>query len=398
MHKRNKSSSSTGSIIIVGISLVMLMIVSAILLWIFLRAHQAKQVVDNQAQTVEESTSMKLETHIVLSSLNKPWDVVFADERMLVAENDGVISEVADGKKLPLFTLKDVDSTGEGGLMGLAVDPQYSQNHYIYACYNTSKDIRVSRWTISDDLTQFVSQNDIVTGITTNTAANPGRHSGCRIAFGPDGNLWIGTGDAAVGSSPQDPQSLGGKILRVDREGKPASGNLGAPFDMRVYSYGHRNIQGIAFAKDAEYIGVSLEHGPNVNDELNLLNPGNFGWNPVPGYNEAVSMTDLVIYPDAKKEVWASGSSTLAPSGATFVYGDQWGEYDGALFVAMLKAQQVRVFNLKSDGSHESNEAIFSKQFGRVRTIRQGSDGALYLTTDNGNNQDVIVRVTPAGL
>lgn len=345
---------------------------------------------------VEIPRETKLTTHIMLSSLNKPWDVVFADGKMIVSENDGAISLALEGKKYPILNVPNVDDTGEGGLMGMAVDPEFSGNHFIYACYNTKDDIRVSRWKLNDTASIMSDQKDIITGIATNAGANPGRHSGCRIEFGPDGYLWVGTGDVAIGTTSQDPKSLGGKILRVDRDGAAAaSGNLGAPFDTRIYSYGHRNTQGIAFAKNAQYLGISTEHGPNVNDELNLLKPGNFGWNPVPGYNESVSMTDTAHYPDAVKEIWASGSSTLAPSGASFVYGDNWREYNGTLFVAILKGQQVKVFTLKDDGSVESEKTIFSKQFGRIRTVRQGPDGGLYLTTDNGNDQDVIVHILP---
>lgn len=350
----------------------------------------------NAQQEVKEEHETKLHTHIMLSSLNKPWDVIFAGQFMLVSENDGLISIVSEGKKEPLLSVAGVDPTGEGGLMGMAVDPQYDQNHFIYACYNSDVDIRISRWKLDENMMQLGEQKDIITGMPTNNTSYPGRHSGCRIEFGPDGFLWIGTGDVAVGSSPQDPKSLGGKILRVDRDGNPATGNLSPPFDARVFSYGHRNTQGIAFVKNNDqFIGISAEHGPNVNDELNILKPGNFGWNPIPGYNESVPMTDMAKFPDAVESVWASGSSTLAPSGISFVHGKEWGGYDGALFVSMLKAQQIRVFHLNADGSVKNEKTIFAKQFGRIRTVRQGPDGALYVTTDNSNNQDVIVRVTP---
>ena len=351
-------------------------------------------------QPSSEAEEMKMTTHIMLTSLNKPWDIVFAGEDMIVAENDGLISLASEGKKMPILQVPKIDPSGEGGLMGLAVDPQYTENHFLYACYNTAGDIRVSRWVLNETASELSAQKDIITGIQSNSGANPGRHSGCRMNFGPDGFLWIGTGDAAAGSAPQDPKSLAGKILRVDRDGKPATGNMTAPFDPRIYSYGHRNVQGIAFAKGegVQYVGVSTEHGPNVNDEINILKPGNFGWNPVPGYNESVPMTDTASFPDAVREMWASGSGTLAPSGATFVYGDEWGEYNGALMVAMLKGEQIRIFHFDADGTYKEDSTIFAKQFGRIRTIRQGPDGGLYITTDNGNNQDVIVHVTPGGL
>lgn len=383
-------------IVVSVICITLLITVVAATLYIFRRIDSDLDSQKNSNETTTEiSVKSDLQTHIMLSGLNKPWDVVFAGGQMLVSENDGIISAAAEGVRTPILNVPNIEPKGEGGLMGMAVDTQFDENRFVYACYNTAKDIRVSRWALSEGGTELNDQKDIVTGIVTNNGAYPGRHSGCRIEFGPDGYLWIGTGDAAIGATPQDPTSLGGKILRVDREGKPAKDNLGGNFDKRIYSYGHRNTQGIAFTKGADYLGVSTEHGPNVNDEVNLLKSGNFGWNPVPGYNESVPMTDIDSYSEAVKEIWASGGSTIAPSGATYVYGEQWGEYNGALFVAMLKGQQIRILTIDKTGALKSEKTIFSKQFGRIRTVRQGPDEALYITTDNGNDQDVIVRVTP---
>lgn len=400
MHKLDKKWLHARSVrlafVVIGSTLVILL--GFLLTHFFSERSESDTKLANTVNQSVDRAEMQLHTHVMLSSLNKPWDVVFAGDRILVSENDGQISIADEGKRTPLLSIPNVDPTGEGGLMGLAVDPDFVQNKYIYACYNTTDDIRVSRWYFDDVSLGTSQQKDIVTGIQTNSRAYPGRHSGCRLDFGPDAYLWIGTGDVAMGSAPQDPKSLAGKILRVDRDGKAAEGNLSAPFDNRIFSYGHRNTQGLAFAKNAEslgFMGVSAEHGPNVNDEVNVLASGNFGWNPVPGYNESVAMTDKTAYPDAIDALWASGSSTLAPSGISFVYGEQWGEYDGTLFVAMLKGQQVRVLELDNKGALKSERTLFSKQFGRIRTVRQSPDGALYMTTDNGNNQDVLVKITP---
>ena len=161
--------------------------------------------------------------------------------------------------------------------------------------------MRVTRWRVDETFTALTDRTDIVTGIPVNTDGQLGRHSGCRPRFGPDGYLWVGTGDAALGSVPQDPLSLGGKVLRITRDGAGAPRNPGAPLDPRIWSYGHRNVQGLAF-RPTDGLGVSVEHGPGTDDELNLLTEGNFGWDPVGAggsYDESGPMTDLGKFPDA---------------------------------------------------------------------------------------------------
>jgi glucose/arabinose dehydrogenase len=172
---------------------------------------------------------------------------------------------------------------------------------------------------------------------------------------------------------------------------------LGGEFDPRIYSYGHRNIQGVAFTRDGQpFLGVSVEHGPAVDDEVNQLTlGGNFGWDPVPGYNESVPMTDKTQFPDAVEAVWSSGSPTLAPSGASFIYGDEWGQYDGVLLVAMLKTQHIRAIAFDQNGNITGEEEWFKEEYGRFRSVFQASDGSVYLTTDNGGGRDVVLRVVP---
>ena len=235
------------------------------------------------------------------------------------------------------------------------------------------------------------AREDIVTGIPLNTAS--GIHSGCRLRFGPDGYLWVGTGDAAIGTTPQSRSSLGGKVLRVTRNGAGAPGNLGAPFDSRIYNYGHRNIQGMAF-RASDGLGVTIEHGPNSDDELNRLLPGNFGWDPVPGYNQAVPMTDRTKFPSAIPAGKSSGSPTVAPSGATFVSGSQWGSWNGKLVVALLKQRALWVADVNAWGQVTDDGVALVNQ-GRLRSVTQGPDGNLYVTTDNGGGTDRILRLTP---
>jgi glucose/arabinose dehydrogenase len=199
----------------------------------------------------------------------------------------------------------------------------------------------------------------------------------------------VGTGDAAFGSTPQDDDSLGGKVLRVTRDGDAAEGNPGGRL---WYSKGHRNIQGMAFRSDG--IGMSAEHGPSIDDEINALVAGNFGWDPVPGYNESVPMTDLEKFPDAIEAAFATGSPTLAYGGATFVEGDEWGDWNGVLAVATLKASHLHVYDVDSAGNVTSR-GRFVEDEGRLRSARQGPDGLLYITTDRHPDGDRVLRVAP---
>jgi len=163
-----------------------------------------------------------------------------------------------------------------------------------------------------------------------------------------------------------------------------------------VWTSGHRNVQGLAVRPGGQVF--SVEHGPDRDDEVNLLRDGgNYGWDPDGGgsYDESVPMTDPSI-PGAVAAVWSSGRPTLAPSGATFVAGTVWGGYDGMLLVALLKAQGVLGLRLDDAGAvvEQVRMAELEGTHGRIRTVQQGSDGALYVLTDNGSD-DVLLRVTP---
>ena len=342
----------------------------------------------------------RLNVSTALLGLDHPWDIGFAGNTMLFTERAGRISAFVNGQRRVLAAPSDVVQASEAGMMGLAVDPAFSRNRYIYVCMAStlggpSGDVRVIRWKVSSDFTTLTDRTDIVTGIPVNTSGELGRHSGCRPRFGPYGVLWIGTGDSATGTVPQDPRSLGGKILRVMRDGSPAPGNPGGALDPRIWSYGHRNVQGIAF-RSTDGLGVSVEHGPTADDELNLLSQGNFGWDPVPGYNENTPMTDFQKFPDAIAPLWRSGVPTVAPSGATFLSGSQWGDLNGTLAVALLKGSRLVSFKLASDGRVLDMGQILGTEYGRLRTPVEGPNGLLYITTDNGNGTDRILRIGPA--
>lgn len=338
-------------------------------------------------------------TEAVATKLDRPWDVAFLPSgRILFTQRSGSVSTLQDGATKEVARISDVKASGEGGLMGMTVDTNFNENRYVYTCYTTASDIRVVRWKVANDEQSLADKQPIVTGIFSG-AGN--RHQGCRIAFGPDGYLWVGTGDAAKAGqnpqTPQDPKSLAGKILRVDRDGKAVSGNLEHPFDTRIYSYGHRNTQGIAFLANpkGDIIGYSAEHGSTVDDEVNALKKGNFGWDPDIAYTERnVPMTDKQKFPDAIDAIWSSGSPTLAPSGLAVIKGNRWKAWNGALAAAMLKGGHLRILLLDDKGNVTKEERVVTDK-ARLRDVEQAPDGSIYISTDNGNNSDEIMRLVP---
>lgn len=345
-------------------------------------------------QNTEPLKEPRLTTETIVEGLENPWDIAFLpDGTPLVNERSGEISLIKDGNVSQIFNVADVYDVGEGGLTGMALDSDFATNRYLYTCFNSSAsngiDVRLVRWTMNADNTSLGDRTDIVTGMPSNQS---GRHSGCRVKSAADGTLWIGTGDAAKASTPQDPNSLGGKILHVTRDGKGVEGNQGAPFDARIFSYGHRNIQGIALfdqPKNGVY-GYSVEHGSDIDDEINLLTNGNFGWAPkTPYIEDGVSMTDLERFPDAVSAVWSSGDFTIAPSGASILRGENWGLWNGAVAMAVLKDKHVRIMRFDENNKLVEEKSILG-DFGRIRSATLGPDGALYLTTDNSKNDKVV--------
>ena len=267
-----------------------------------------------------------------IGGFDRPWDVRFLpDGTPLVTERSGTLATVVDGRRQVVAEVPGVIPRGEGGLMGLEVDPDFTDNRRIYLCFAAGSggqvaDVRVVRFRVAEELDGLTDVTALVTGIP---AGAGNRHLGCRVEIGPDGMLWVTTGDAVLPATPQDPRSRAGKVLRATLTGAPAPGNPGGRWDPYVFTLGHRNVQGLAF-RPGDGAAFAIEHGTGCDDEINLLARGaNYGWDPVgPGgrYAESAPMTS----PDAEgavPAVWSSGCPTIAPSGGEFITGAAWGSW-----------------------------------------------------------------------
>ncbi|MFH5207559.1 PQQ-dependent sugar dehydrogenase [Antrihabitans spumae] len=335
-----------------------------------------------------------------ITGLKKPWDVAQAPDgavitgerggRFVVKRPDGSVEQLA-------ADLTDLYVEGETGLMGLTLAPDFSSTRTLLTCQGhrdaAGTDIRVVAWTVDVGWTTLTRGATVLAGIPVGPE---GRHDGCRVLAAADGTLYVGTGDAASPSVPQDPNSFGGKVLHINADGSPAAGNP----DPRspVFTRGHRNPQGLAVQPGTRRI-YAIEQGTDRDDEVNLLQSGgNYGYSPdlIPFfYNETVPMTDPIRVPGAIPAVWSSGAPTLATPGGTFVAGSGWGEWEGALAIPTQQGKKMVFLKLAEDGRSVVHTAVaLENQFGRLRSATATADGSLLITTDNGKDDQVLL-LTP---
>jgi glucose/arabinose dehydrogenase len=305
----------------------------------------------------------------VVEGLAEPWSIVFLpDGSALVSENDtGLIKQLRDGRTVAAVPVPaELETTGEGGLLGLAVSDDFAEDSRLFVYLTTPQDNRVLSYRWDDG--ELADVREVVTGIPKARI-----HNGGRLEFGPDGYLYISTGEAGQRELSQDRASLGGKILRVTRDGSPAPGN---PFpNSPVYSYGHRNVQGMAW--DSEGRMWASEFGPDRDDELNIIKPGkNYGWPEVTGAPGDSRFVDAEV-------VWPS-TAEASPSGMAIV--------DDVAWLAALRGQRLWRVEL-SGGKAGKPTALLQGEYGRLRDVAAAPDGRLWVLT-NGGNPDRIVAVS----
>ncbi len=360
-------------------------------------------------QASDRAAYPALKVKRLVTGLDHPWDVrSLGGGRLLYTQRERATLTVwAKGRQHGVrFPSREVWASGETGLMGLEVDPEFASNRRIYTCqggYTSGggHDVRVIAWRLNAKTTKATKVRQLIGGFPTSS----GRHGGCRLLIDRAGSLLVGTGDAAIGTNPEDKTSLGGKTLRLNRlTGAPWPGNPFASAANRnqryIHTYGHRNVQGLSQRADGSL--WSIEQGTGRDDEVNkLVNGGDYGYNPVPvnaspGYNESVPMTDQSLPGQQVDAAWSSGDPTLATSGGAFVYGKRLGAYDGTLAVAALKDQQVLFLTLSKAGKLRRVQVPAAlRQYGRIRTVVDGPGSSFYVTTDNGGGTDAILRVRP---
>jgi len=319
---------------------------------------------------------------VIAQNLDTPWAIAFIDRyKFLVTERKGRVSLVEDNKLTPVADISQVLEIGEGGLLGIAIHPQFASNNFVYFYYTYNSSTlgtlnRVVRMEYKDG--KLGNERTIVDAIPG--ASN---HNGGRIKFGPDNYLYITTGDAQEPSQSQDRNSLAGKILRVTDDGRTPSDN---PFGNPAYSLGHRNGQGIAWDGNTLW---ETEHGrsgfPSGLDEVNKIVAGrNYGWPTIQGNEMRSGM---------ESPITNSGNDTWAPAGAAI--------FEGRLYFGGLRGEALYEMNLVAKSVKEH----FKGEYGRIREVILSPDNFLYITTSNqdgrgtpSDSDDKIIRIDPRQL
>ena len=396
--------------------------------------------------------STNLQHEVVLDGLDNPWDMAFLDDgTMLFTEKcSGLSVRLPDGTVNALFGVGETEGyasngtdlfcEGQAGMMGVAFDPDFETNRriYVYSTSNMSEPHtnRLMRFALSEDFTQVSDRTDIVDDVPYKMAASnhpfggPGAHNGGRVRFDANGHLFLTTGDTHNGQVPQSPTMMGSKVLRVDTDGNAIAENSPPEgFDTRTYTYGHRNVQGIAFHPETG-AAITAEHGPWHSDEITILqNGGNAGWDPRPNmagrgdcpddycgyspnqedgmnrYERAafMPMTDFDTYPNAIPPIWNNNGWSQGTSSAAFLEGEAWGDWDGAMVVGIMGigfggtpiGQRIDVIQFNDDNTdvEDVTEMTLPMDPGRFRSVVVGPDGSLYTSIDEGT----IYKLTPGG-
>lgn len=390
-------------------------------------------------------------TDVAVDKLELPWDMAFMkDGTMFFTEKcKGLSVRLPNGTINKLHAIggvagyasssADLFCDGQAGMMGVAIDPEFQKNRFIYV-YSSSKlndklGNRVMRFKLNDAMTDVSDRTDIVGDIgykpkaTKHPFGGPGAHNGGRIRFSPvDGYLYVTTGDNHLGIAPQSPTYIGGKVLRIDRDGKAAADNKApAGFDARVYTYGHRNPQGIAF-RPGDGRAFTAENGPWHSDEVTALsNGGNAGWDPRPnvggrkdcpddycGYSPNqmgamepkkraafMPMTDLKTYPNAMKPAFNNDGKSQGMFCNAFLSGAKWKDWDGQMVVGYAGigihgtpvGNRLDLLKVSADGlKAKKTDFPWPTVAGRFRACELGPDGDLYVALEDAGK---IIRVTP---
>lgn len=345
----------------------------------------------------KDQASFRVET--VVGNLEVPWSIVWApDGRMFFTERVGRVRIYSNGRlqPAPLFTVPDVEPSGESGLMSIALHPQFASNHFLYLSYaykGDNQNVRVVRYREAE--TGLTDRKVIIENIPAAQF-----HAGCRLRFGPDNKLYITTGDATRKDLAQRLDSLAGKILRVNDDGTiPADNPFVGQQNTRqeIWSYGHRNSQGIDWQPGSNLLfetehGPSGFDGPGGGDEVNIVEKGkNYGW-PIVHHTQT--------HP-GMEEPLLEYTPACAPASAMFYRGAQFPQFRGNFFFGCLRG--ARIIRVVLDGRRVvTQENLLEGKYGRIRDVAEGPEGYLYFSTSNrdgrgspASDDDRIVRLVP---
>jgi glucose/arabinose dehydrogenase len=335
---------------------------------------------------VEPPGAVEIRDSAIVNNLNFPWEILWGpDNYIWMTERGGRISRVnpANGAVIPLLTIPEVVWNNEGGMLGMVLHPDFPATPYVYVVYdyNNGSNYRGKLVRYTYNGTTLVSPLTLLDNISAASI-----HNGSRLVITPDLKLFMSTGDASNQASPQNTAALNGKVLRLNLDGTVPSDNPipGNPY----WSFGHRNPQGLVFANNRLY---SSEHGPNNDDEINIIEKGrNYGWPNVEGFCDGSGEQNFCTSNNVKEPI-KNWTPTAAVSGLDYYYSDLIPQWKNSLLVAALKNQ--RIYQMKLDGAFtgitQTNE-YFTNKYGRMRDLCISPAGKVYICTSNGGNDKII--------
>jgi glucose/arabinose dehydrogenase len=350
-----------------------------LVLWLSCKDKQSEPIAPGSIRTVK-------------TGLNYPWEIIWGyDNHIWMTERDGKISRIdpVNGNTTFSFTVPDAESNNEGGLLGMALHPNFAQNGFLYVAYNYrnsgSYKEKLVRYTFANNTLN--NPTVLLDGIEGST-----NHDGSRLWITDEANpkIFMTTGDASNQSLAQNTSSINGKVLRLNIDGSIPTDN---PIpNNRVWSYGHRNQQGLVMANNILY---ASEHGPDIEDELNIIEKGrNYGW---PGVNGPCNggEASFCTANNVKEPIWSSGNGTIAVCGLDYYNKNLIPQWKNSLLMLTLKNSSMWQMKLSDDGrSIVQTQSFFKDQWGRLRDLCISPDGKVYVCTSNGGNNDVIIEIS----